>query len=132
MRAGRRAGGRQGKRALLEQGLYGLDYTAAMDQPEIIGSGLLLLRGRRIIGTDRCGGVFIGAIDHDRRQHVSRVSIRMNVPPGGELVNGVAAGTSGATIDIEAALDASRNTMTVDVAGRPVTVKLTYIGPLPN
>lgn len=125
------AGGRHGKRTLLEEGLYGLDYKAATDHPDIIGSGLAILRGRKIIGTDRCGSVFIGAYDYDKRLRVSRVSIRMQIPPDGELVNGVSAAEAGATIDIEAALD-NIQTATIDIAGRPVTVTLTYIGPLPN
>ncbi len=125
---------------MFEEGLYELDYKAASDCPgvfgSVIGSGLAVLRGRKIIGTDRCGSIFIGAIDYDKRLGLSRVSIRIKVPPDGELVNGVAAGAEGTMIGIEAALDCGTNGsaagVTVDIAGRPVTIALRYIGPLPN
>ena len=86
------------------------------------------------IGTDRCGSVFIGAYEYDTASDVSRVSVRMRVPPEGELVTGFAAGADGAMIDIIAAIQLAATSVkaTVDVAGRPVVVSLTYIGPLPN
>ena len=138
---------------MLSEGLYGLDYQAAgepqdvggpdfkfsdlhqpdVHQPDVIGSGLAVLRAGKIIGTDCCGSVFFGACEYDRQHRVNRVSVRLRVPPGGELVTGVPTGSDGAMFDIVAAInEASGPHATVEVAGRPVTVKLTYIGPLPH
>lgn len=118
---------------VLREGLYGLDYMAASHIPNVIGSGLAVLRAGKIIGTDRCGSVFIGACEYDRQHCVSRVSVRMQVPPDGELVTGAPTGADGAMIDIVAAIEpGSDGRLTVEVAGKPVTVTLTYIGPLPH
>ena len=118
---------------MFSEGLYGLDYQAATDMPDVIGSGLAMLRAGKIIGTDRCGSVFIGACEYDRHHRVSRVSVRMQVPPDGELVTGVPTGAEGATFDITVTIKAALVVeTTVEVAGRPVNVKLTYIGPLPH
>ena len=118
---------------MLDEGLYGLDYRIATDTPVLIGSGLALLRDGKILGTDRCGSVFIGRCDYDGERATNRVSVRMTVAPEKELVTGFAAGAEGAIIDIVAAIEeaAARVETTVVVAGRPVTVRLTYIGPLP-
>ncbi len=117
---------------MFSEGLYGIEYKSGTAAPEEIGSGLVTLRAGKILGTDRCGSIFIGDCEYDTSRAASRIRVRMQVPPLSMLVNGIAAGEDGATIEIEAAIPDAAPTGTVDVAGLPVSVRLTYIGPLPN
>jgi hypothetical protein len=69
----------------------------------------------------------------DPQARTDTVRLRFEVPPGGELITGFAAGPEGAVIDIVGAIDdrvPAPSTM-VDVAGSPVSVSLCYLGPLP-
>jgi hypothetical protein len=117
---------------VLSEGVYGLDYHAAIEKPDFIGSGLAMLRNGKILGTDRCGSVFIGSYDYDKASAKGRVSLRLQFGPG-ELVTGLALGEAGAVFEAVAGIeDGGKVETTVDVAGQPVIVRLTYIGPLPS
>ena len=99
------------------------------------GDGALaVLRNGRILGSDRWGGVFMGSYEYDPVQEVSKVHVRIDVPPEGMLVTGFSAGPAGAMIDIVAEFERATPIVTtmVEVAGHPLEVQLTYIGPLPN
>lgn len=119
---------------MLSDGLYVVDYAAGLSTPDLAGSGLAALRRGKVLGTDRRGGVFQGWYDYNRETARSHVSLRLQIPPDGELVTGFSAGESGATIDIVAAIEpcADASSLTVQVAGRPLEVKLTYLGALPS
>lgn len=119
---------------MLTEGLYGFDYRATTDAPQFIGTALAVLRNGKILGTDRCGSVFMGSYEYVTECAMNRVRIRMTVAPEVELVTGFRAGADGAMIDFEALLAQAQpglETM-VELAGRPVMLKLTYIGPLPD
>jgi len=118
---------------LFVDGLYGLDYRAMASTPEVIGTRLAALREGKILGTDQCGGVFVGSYEHDHDTSSDRIRLHMHVPSEGELMSGIASGADGLTIDITTQVDSTmpKCEATIDVAGRPVAVKLTYLGPLP-
>jgi hypothetical protein len=117
---------------MLADGVYGLRYTAVSDG--VGGDALAVLRDGKVLGSDPCGGVFVGSCEFDAAAGVSRVRLRFDVPPEGALVTGFAAGPSGAVLDIEGAVaqpDPEAATIVV-VAGAQVAVHLTYLGPLPE
>jgi hypothetical protein len=118
---------------MLADGIYGLAYAAGRERMPTEGSALATLRSGRILGSDPWGGVFTGSCRFDAARRLSTVDLRRDVPPHGELITGVSAGPAGACIDIVAALEggAPKLSSIVNVAGRPVRVELTYLGPLP-
>ncbi len=127
---------------MFAEGLYDLGFRAMTSVPSVrgqgssqgLGCGLALLRRGRILGTDRRGSIFMGRYDYDSNAAMAKVSVMLQVAPERELVTGFAAGADGATIEIEAAISepAAKVETMVDVAGQPVVVTLTYVGPLPN
>jgi hypothetical protein len=119
---------------MLEDGIYGLQYTAARSGEADRGSALAVLRAGKILGSDPWGGVFVGSCEFDPEARLNKVRLQFDVPPEGTLVTGFSAGPTGAVLDIVGAVAraAPDATMVVDVAGAPVSVRLTYLGPLPN
>ncbi len=93
-----------------------------------------MLRDGKILGSDPWGGVFVGSCEFDPQARLNKVRLRFDVPPDGTLITGFSAGPAGAVLDIVGVLDgaAPNATTVVEVAGAPVSVKLTYLGPLPN
>jgi hypothetical protein len=91
------------------------------------------MRDGKIIGSDRLGGVFVGEAGWSAAS-ADCVTIELTVPPGGELVTGLTAGSSGACVKIKTRLDPEKIAQfaTVDVAGEPVELELIYLGPLPE
>lgn len=121
---------------MLENGIYDLRYRAAVagekDAGAADGSGLALLRDGEILGSDPWGGVFTGSCAFDPEARLNRLHLRLEVPPGGTLITGFSAGPAGAVLDIVGAVAraAPEATTVVHVAGAPVSVALTYLGPL--
>jgi hypothetical protein len=122
---------------MLDEGIYGLSYKGEAQgeregEPEG-GDGLAVLRNGKILGSDRWGGVFAGSYACEREPETNRVHVRFEIPPDGVLVTGFCAGPEGATLDIVGVFEraAPVSAAVVDVAGRPVAVALTYLGPLP-
>ncbi len=118
---------------MLEDGIYGLQYQAEREGKAGAGSGLAVLRAGKVLGSDPWGGVFSGSCEFDAETRRSKVRLQFDVPPEGELITGFCAGPTGAVLDIVGAVEgASPQAATVvDVAGTPVRVELTYLGPLP-
>jgi len=119
---------------MLEDGIYGLHYTAARSGEADVGSALAVLRAGKILGSDPWGGVFVGSCEFDPDARHHKVRLRFDVPPEGMLITGFSAGPTGAVLDIVGAVEraAPDATMVVEVAGAPVSVQLTYLGPLPS
>ncbi len=95
---------------------------------------LAILRDGKILGSDRCGGLFSGTCEFDPVAGLISIKIRVDVPPDAQLITGFAGGPTGATIHISAAVEAATKTAstTVDVAGQPVDVAFAFLGPLPG
>jgi hypothetical protein len=77
--------------------------------------------------------VFSGSCRFDAVKRLNTVELRLEVPPDGRLITGFSAGPAGASLDIVCAFEgrAPKIATMVEVAGAPVRVELTYLGPLP-
>ncbi len=119
---------------MLEDGIYGLRFAASHDGEPEDASGLAVLREGRVLGSDPGGAVFTGTYEFDAIRQLNKVRLRLDVPPQGTLVTGFSAGPAGATLDIVGAFAGkpAETTAFVHIAGAPVGVQLTYLGPLPN
>ncbi len=120
---------------LLDDGLYSLSYGRSADgRGNRAGDALAVLRSGRIVGSDRWGGKFEGTYRFDTARKTNHVHVRLHVPPEGELVTGLCAGATGASVEVTAEL--ARNgplaATAVDIAGQRVDLTLAYLGPLPG
>lgn len=119
---------------MLEDGIYELEYIARDADRAVREDALAVLRDGKIMGSDRFGGLLTGRYEFDRKLERDKVRVCMQVPPGGVLVTGHCAGPEGSMLEISGSVDdgADERSTVVDVAGQPVEVRFTYIGPLPN
>jgi hypothetical protein len=121
---------------MLENGLYDLRYRAGDGGAGHCGKGLAMLRDGRIMGCDPWGGAFTGRLELDPQAGAGTVRLRFEVPPGGELITGFAAGPDGAAIDIVGTIapapEGAAASTVVEVAGAEVGVSFNYLGPLPE
>lgn len=114
-------------------GVYRLDYeTEDEGRPRIL-SALVALSGNRLLGSDPYGALLQGEIGEPEPSGRRRLSLRIGVPPGGELVTGFAGGEAGGTVAVEAELPeyGCGAVVVAEVAGQPLAVTLNYVGPLP-
>ena len=123
---------------MFAEGVYGLSFRGAgsaapAPHAECV-EALAILRAGKILGSDRWGGIFRGFLEFDPVARQSKICVRMDVPPDGELITGFAAGPDGASFDIVAEFgqSAPMALTTIDVAGHPVDVEFQFLGPLPN
>ena len=124
---------------MFDEGIYGVTYRGrarnhSCDQDQPGGEALAVLRNGKILGSDRWGGIFSGSYEFDPVAGLNKVHVRIDVPPDGELITGFAAGPKGATFDIVVSLERAtpKAAATVSVAGEPVDVEFSFLGPLPN
>ena len=126
----------EGRKLMLDEGLYGLDYwtAGAAATASDAGAGLAVLRNGKIRGSGRWGGIFDGSYVYDPVKRANTVHVRLQVPPRGELVTGFAAGPKGAMVDIVGSFDRAAPVAqtVVSIDGQPVAVKLAYLGALPK
>lgn len=120
---------------MLEDGLYGLSFEshcATGPCSSDRGDGLAVLRGGRIVGSDRHGGVFRGRYHYDPACGEAVVEVRLAIPPNGVLLTGLAAGPGGAFIDVAGRFPPPRpvSSATIDLGGATVAVELRFVGPL--
>jgi DNA-binding XRE family transcriptional regulator len=124
----------EGRGRMLDEGIYGLSYTGEHMGEVDQGNGLAVLRNGKILGSDRWGGVFAGSYEYDPVNKTNNVHVRLEMPPDATLVTGFSSGPDGATVDIVAAFEraAPISSTVVEIAGTPIAIELTYLGPLPN
>lgn len=118
----------------LDEGLYRIGYHGHAGDGEAADHALAVLRNGKILGSDRHGGVFVGSYKFDRTRGLNAVHLRIEVPPEGVLVNGFKAGEDGAHLEVTCniARAAPSSSAKVTIAGHPVSIHLSYLGPLPN
>ncbi len=118
---------------MFRNGIYKIAYYSPGQQEFAADHALAVMRDGRFIGSDPLGGFYTGS-SACGPSYLDVMTIELTMPPGGELVTGLIAGPSGATIKVRAELDASLNTQCaiVDVAGMPVHLQVTYLGPIPE
>jgi hypothetical protein len=123
----------KGASLMFRNGIYRVGYRSPDHNLGSSEHALAVVRDGNIIGSDQLGAVFTGETgiwptgDDD-------VAIELTVPPWGELINGFVAGPTGAKVKIRSRVDSAKTSQTfvVDVAGQPVEVELSYLGPLPD
>lgn len=121
-------------RQVLDDGIYALDYSADVSGERFSDSALATLVGGRILGSDRWGGVFEGSYECGTGEAIGRVHVQMRVPADGVLVTGFAAGGEDTSLDITGYLTIrdAEPVAVVEVSGVPLSVRLKYLGPLPQ
>jgi hypothetical protein len=119
---------------MLSDGVYGLRFAATDGYEASTGRGLAVLRNGKILGSDPYGAVFEGSYEFDAVRSLNKVRLRLGIPPDGALLTGFSAGPDGATLDIVGAFagDPADTEALIQVAGVPLSVHLTYLGPPPN
>lgn len=124
----------KGRSKMMDEGIYSLEYRTDAGPDHEIGSALAALRNGKILGSDCWGGVFMGSYEFDPESERNTVHLRFRVPPDGRLVTGFTAGPDGATVDIVGSFEraAPVTKARAEIAGQPLDVTMTYIGPLPN
>lgn len=118
---------------MFRNGIYKIGYRSPNDDTGSGEHALAVLRDGRILGSDRLGAFFTGETGLWPTGE-DDVAIELTVPPFGELINGFIAGPAGAKVKIRSRLDPAKTSQTfvADVAGQPVEVELSYLGPLPD
>lgn len=116
---------------LLTDGVYNLLFRLKADTGPAT-SGLAIIRDNRIFGSDPEGSVFEGHLAPDE-QGTPRIRGVLSLPPGGELITGLAAGPEGMDVELTAHPQAQDGTLRfiAVVAGESIDVDITYVGPLP-
>lgn len=118
----------------LKDGLYHFNYWIGDSGDQAKGRGLCVLRAGSVLGSDECGGVFMGSyrlacdgVHHD-------VAVDLKLPPFGDLVTGQKAGPTGAGFRLTCTIEApdAQALAVVFVEGVPVAVELVYIGAVPT
>lgn len=119
--------------AILADGLYKLDYSAN-DGSGATLSALVALNRNVLLGSDLNGAMLMGEIGYDSARASYSLRLRIAMTPGGELVTGLRADDCGGVVEVEAELAAGAEECVVvmDIAGTPLAVKLSYVGPLPG
>jgi transcriptional regulator with XRE-family HTH domain len=117
-----------------DEGIYLVSYRGGARGQTDGDSAVAILRSGRIVGADRHGGIFRGSYDFDPSSSLNNLHLRLEVPPFGVLINGVSGGSKGLSVDIIGSFKRASPTTktTVNVAGVPVEIELTYVEPLPN
>lgn len=132
-----RGAGLQIPTAMLDDGVYGLNFESqdaggpgdgAVQRAE----GLAVLRGGRLLGSDRHGSIFRGCCRYDARRGEAVIEVRLALPPHGVLLTGLEAGPDGALIEVAGRFRPPRpvSSAVIDIGGAMVAVELRYVGPL--
>lgn len=120
----------------VNDGLYSLRYRPHGEslQASTDGNGIALLKAGRIFGSDTGGGKFEGSYRFDSARQTFHFRVWLRVPPEGQLVTGVETGKDGALVEVVAELDRPDpfSSTVAHVEGRPLTVTMAYLGPLPG
>lgn len=124
------------KAPAVPDGLYSLRYgpLGACLKLGDNGDGIALLKAGRIVGSDAGGGKFEGSYQFDSGRQTFHFRVWLRVPPEGQLMTGLDTGLAGSLVEVVADLkgpDPFSSTV-AHVEGRPLSLKLAYLGPLPG
>ena len=116
---------------MFRNGIYKVGYRSPLHDEGSGENGFAIMRDGFIIGSDRLGAVFTGG---PGLGGCECVTVKLTVPPGGELITGFRAGPAGATLKVLTQLDPEKLSQTaiVEVAGEPVEIQVSYLGPVPE
>lgn len=115
---------------MLQNGVYEISFQSI----DRIDRANAILRDGTILGSDKWGAVFAGQWQFDADQALDRVTLRLQVPPKGELITGFSAGPHGAIVDIVGAFahDQAGKRAKIEIGGQPLDVELSFVSPLPS
>ncbi|MGQ0455940.1 MAG: hypothetical protein ACT4OU_02635 [Hyphomicrobium sp.] len=119
---------------MVRDGLYKIVYPVSEQPLREFDEALAIVRRGRIFASDRHGGVYRGYGAAPAEGQACRVALTAEVPAGGELVTGFDGGGDGALTAIFGDLDpcARRQHAVIHVAGAPLEIDVSYLGPLPS
>lgn len=119
---------------MIRNGLYKITYATSSEPTDEPGEVLAVVRRGRIFGSDRFGAVYRGYDATTAKDQGVIVNVTADVPPGGELMTGFSGGENGAQAQIVGRVDpaAKQQRAIFDVAGSPLEIDITFLGPLPN
>ncbi len=124
------------KAPALHDGLYGLRYgpPGAPLNPGIVGDGIALLKAGRIVGSDAGGGKFEGSYQFDSGRQTFHFRVWLRVPSEGQLMTDLEPANAGSLLEVIADLDRPDPfaSTVAHVEGRPLSLTLAYLGPLPG
>ena len=119
---------------MLRDGLYQVAYFTIGQSPRECDHILASVRDGKILGSDRHGGIYLGGANSGASHDATGlVQLICEIPPGGELVTGLAAGPDGVTISASGVFDpvAAKQKIIVELAGKQLEIEISYLGPLP-
>jgi hypothetical protein len=122
---------------MFRNGIYRIDYRNPFENDGPIDDALVVLRDGKMIGADRHGGIYTGepqCFGGTNDGSKESIAIQMTALPGGELINGVTAGSLGVCFDLTGRFDPEldRQSAVIDVGGAPIELSVSYLGPLPE
>lgn len=119
---------------MVRDGLYKIVYSTYSQPEREFDEALAVVRCGRIFASDRHGGVYSGYGGMKADGRPCRIAMTAAVPAGGELVTGFEGGKEGALTAIFGDFDpvAHRQHAVIHVAGAPLEIDVSYLGPLPS
>lgn len=123
-----------GRKKFFDEGLYRFQYCSTAHGEMGSGRALCALRHGKIFGCDAWGGEIRGSYTFNPAVGSTKVDVVLKVPEGSMLITGRKVGDDGGSFEISALFERAEPEAktTVKVAGIPVEVILTFLGPLPS
>lgn len=117
---------------MLRDGIYRLTYGDAHSAFQ--DSALAVVRNGVVLASDPYGGVYRSLTCTPDGNDRVQLTMRCVIPPDGELVTGQTGGPDGREIMASATIDATadQQTVTADMGGVPLPLRIDYLGPLPT
>jgi transcriptional regulator with XRE-family HTH domain len=118
----------------ISEGLYSIRYQTRPDGQDAghRGDAMAIIKAGNVLGADGWGGKFHGTYRFDSARRTYHFKIGLHLPPTGELVTGGSSDDIGQMIEVEAELDPPDPLASgvAHVLGRPLDLKVAYLGPL--
>ncbi len=123
-----------GRAKTFQEGLYRFQYYLDAMGERDSGRAMCVLLNGKIFGCDPWGGEIHGCYKFRASDEKTHMQVVLKVPPGGMLITGLEAGEDCAEFEISGSFERAdpETRVIVKVAGVPVEVVLSYIGPLPR
>ena len=115
----------------MKEGFYSITYTGASGD---WGFGMIVLDTDQIIGADVAGGRYDGQYQFNQQTQMLDASIRLIVPPGAPLVQGVPPQPKEWTLEFQVSFprETPETPVQLDTPVGPVNVVLRYLRSFPD
>ena len=123
-----------GRSKMFDPGMYRFQYCAHVSGVLDTGQGVCVLSDGKIFGCDPWGGVFHGSYMFNPAHERTDAQMVLRVPADGMLVTGLDVGHEGADFETYGSFERTDRVSKsiIKIAGVPVEVVLTYLGPPPS